>query len=406
MVGLLVMTAGGYGFLTVAARSLPPDQFSAVATLWSLVWALGPGLFGPVEAETTRVVAERRARGEPVGPALARVLAVGGLLGVFVLGLLAAGSGVLTRAVLGGQAAFVPALAVTLAAMACLHVTRGVLAGSRRYRVYGAQLALEGLMRLVGAAAVVAWAGGATSFAAVMAAAPLAALVLTLPLLSRYERVRPRTGPWREVGAGMGWLVVAGVMSQTLANAGPVVLPLIEREDPTLAGRFLAAFLLVRAPLLLTGPLQATVLPHLVQSWARGEAQGFRRSLRAALLVVGGLGCLGLLGLSVVGPWLLVTFFGPAYDVGRVPLVLLGLSSVVFLLAGLLQSAVLAVGRHRRVAVAWSVGGAVFAGCCLLPLEPLRRMETAYLASSCIVGLLLLGALRRGPVGSASGTSV
>lgn len=394
-VGLLVFGVTTYGFLTLAARGTTEAGYSVIGVFWSLVYGLGGGLFAPLEQETTRAVSERRARGEAVGPVLARVVALGaGLTGAVVLLLLVLREP-LTRRVFGGDPALVGWLMLAMVAFAGLYLTRGLLAGTGRFWIYGGQFIVEGVLRVGAVAAIFVTATGSTGrIAAVIAVAPFLTLLGTLPLLPR-PGGRRRASAWGEVTGNLGWLLLASVVWQGVANAGPVVLTLLAPQDEGLAGRFLAAFVIVRIPLFFTSALQAALLPHLVGSVERGDARGFTRALRQVLALVGGLGAVGLAALATIGPWIITTMFGAGFYFGRVDLVALGLSSVLLLLAALLQSAVLATGGHRSVALAWVACAMVFAHACLLPLDPLPRLDVAYVAASGIVPLILGAMLAR-----------
>ena len=70
--GLAVLGAASYVHLAVAGHTLDPARMSSVAVLWSIVFAIGPGLFFPVEQEITRIVAGRRVHRDGAGPVLRR----------------------------------------------------------------------------------------------------------------------------------------------------------------------------------------------------------------------------------------------------------------------------------------------------------------------------------------------
>jgi O-antigen/teichoic acid export membrane protein len=324
-----------------------------------------------------------------------RVATIGAaMVAVLVAGLLLARRS-LADLVFSGQVAMVVVLAVGLVAAAAIYVTRGLLAGTQRYWTYAGQLAGEGTLRVAVAVAIgLAGAGSALRLGVVVALAPAVVLAATLVVLPR-PGGRPRAGNWAEVSANLGWLVLASASSYGVSNAGPVVLQLLGNDDPGLAGRFLAAFVLVRIPLFFTAALQASLLPRLVTAVEAGDRPAFVAALRSMIGVVGGLGLVALAGFAAVGPLAVRLLFGPRYPAERIDLVLLGFSSVVFVLATMLQSGVLALGGHRAVAGFWLGGGLVFAGCCLLPLAPITRLDLGYCASALVVLGLMLARLAR-----------
>lgn len=392
--GLVVVGLTSYGFLTVTARHLAPADFSAVAALWFFMYALAGGFFLPLEQETTRAVAQRVLRGERVGPAVTRVALLGaGLLAVMVA-VLALARGPVAAHLLGGRSTLVLPLCLALGGMAGLYITRGVLAGTSSFVRYAGQLAGEGVLRLaltvfvlVTTTATVARIGVAVGLA------PLVMLAITLAVLPR-PGGSAVPGRWPEVTQNLGLLLVASVFAQGMANAGPIVLGILGVDRATV-GQFAAGFYLVRLPLFFTGALQASLLPRLVDASELGDRRTFDRTLRQLLAVVAGLGVLALTAFALVGPQVVRLLFGASYVVGRVDLVVLALSSVLLLLAALLQSAALATSGHRTVAVAWSASGVTFVVGCLLPLHPFARVELAYVMASVVVLVLLWVALRK-----------
>lgn len=392
--GLVVVGLTSYGFLTVTARHLPPADFSAIAAMWFLLYALAGGFFLPLEQETTRAVAQRVLRGERVGPVVIRVALLGGALLMVMVAVLLALRVPIAAHLLGGRTALVVPLCLALTGMAGLYITRGLFAGTSCFGRYAGQLGGEGVLRF-GLTIAVLVAGTATvsSIGVAMGLAPLLVLAVTLMVLPRPGGT-PVPGRWPEVTQNLGLLLVASVFAQGMANAGPIVLAILGVDRATI-GEFSAGFYLVRLPLFFTGALQASLLPRLVQAAEVGDRSGFDRTLRQLLVVVAGLGAIALAVFALVGPALVRLLFGPSYVIGRVDLVVLALSSVLLLLAALLQSAALATSGHRTVAIAWSASGATFVAGCLLPLQPFARIELAYVMASVVVLLLLWMALRR-----------
>ncbi len=392
--GLVVVGLTSYGFLTVTARHLSPADFSAVAALWFFMYALAGGFFLPLEQETTRAVAQRVLRGERVGPAVTRVALLGGALLAVMVATLVLARGPVAAHLLGGRPSLVAPLCLALVGMAGLYITRGLLAGTSSFLRYAGQLAGEGVARFgLTIAVVLATTATVSSIGVVVGLAPLIMLALTLVVLPRPGGARVR-GRWPEVTQNLGLLLVASVFAQGMANAGPIVLGLLGVDRATV-GQFSAGFYLVRLPLFFTGALQASLLPRLVQAAEVGDRSGFDRTLRQLLVAVAGLGVLALSAFALVGPAVVRLLFGSSYVIGRVDLVVLTLSSVLLLLAALLQSAALATSGHRTVAAAWSASGVVFVLGCLLPVKPFARVELGYVMASLVVLGLLWAALRR-----------
>jgi O-antigen/teichoic acid export membrane protein len=393
--GLVVVGLASYGFLTLAARTLHPAQFSAVAALWSLLYGLAGGLFLPLEQETTRQVAQRVVRGERVGPVVTKVIRLGAVLLAVLLGALLLARRPLTDAIFGGNQGMVLALCLALTGMIGLYITRGLLAGTSSFVRYAGQLGGEGVLRFAMTVGVVV-AGAATTsrLGLVIGIAPVAMLALSLPFLPRPGGTRVAVR-WPEVTQNLGLLLVASIAAQGIANAGPIVLQILGGVDKAVAGRFLAAFVLVRLPLFFTVALQAAMLPRLVEASEVGDRAGFERLLRQLLLLVAGLGVVALVIFGLAGPQMISLLFGPGYAVSRVDLVVLALSSVLLLLGAMLQAAAVALQSHLAVAVSWGASGVVFVVGCLLPFSPFVRIEVAYVAAGVVVLVLLWLTLER-----------
>lgn len=386
--GLVLLGLSASVYLVVSARAVGPVAFASLSTLWTLVYTFGIGAFLPFEQELGRAFAARSARGAGTGPLVGRVaLAAAGVLAV----LLAVG-GLLSPALVPGlfSVGWTPAwvFALALAVMAAGYVTRGVYAGSSRFGWYSAQMGVEGLVRIVVCAALLGWGVHAVApYLWLLALAPLVALPLTLPGLRGALRPGP-PAPWSELSANLGWLLLAGIAAQAVANAAMAVLQSLTDRDGT-AGRFLAAFVIARVPLFLFQGVQAVLLPGLAGALAAGDHAAFRAKLRGVLAATGAVAASGVLGAAVAGPWLLGLLFGEGFALARGHLVVLAAATGLYMLAQVFQAGLVALERHRDNALCWSAAFAVFAAVCLAPLPALARVEAA-LTLSCAAAALLL----------------
>jgi O-antigen/teichoic acid export membrane protein len=402
-IGLAVLGVSAYAFLVITGRALGPELFGAVSTLYVLVYALGPGLFIPLEQEVGRLVATRAATG--VGGARPVALRAG-LLGTAVLLPLLLVAAVAMRPLadrlFDGSTLLVLSLGLALTGLLASHVSRGVFAGTQAFDPYSAQLGVEGAFRLVVCGAL-AFAGielvGA--YGLLVGLAPLVAFAVTAPALRGRLAPGPSVG-WSELSGAVGLLGVASLLSQVLVNAGPVAVQVLaddgEREA---AGQFLAAFVLARVPLFVFASVQATLLPGLARALAVGDRVRFGAQLRRVLTAVSALATAGVVGAAVLGPWAVELLFGPAFRLGHRDLLLLALSTAAFMLAVVLQPALVALGRYGSAALGWVVGAVVFVLACVPPDEVLLRVERALLlatgAALLTMALLLLRALRAVP---------
>lgn len=371
--GIGVYGLASFAFLPLAARGLGsgPD-YTALTLVWTLLNAVGIGLYLPLEQHGGRSVSARLARGEATRPALRGPLVyTAASLAVLALAALAL-DGPLTSHVFDDVPHMTGALVLALAGMSVAYLARGVLAGTGRFPRYGLQLALDGLLRVAGAG-VLAAAGvtDARAYALALALAPVASTLLSL---TRPQRLLTPGGP----GApgvhetGMVALVAASLASQALANAGPVAAQLLRAPDETRAAADLVNALMVsRVPLFLFAAVQAVFLPRLAALVAQDDRAAFVRVLRLATVATAAIGALGVAAMTVVGPQalrLLFPGFGTRLDV----LVLLALSGSTFMVVQVLVQALLARHGDRTATVAWCAGLAVMA----LALVPAGDVQT------------------------------
>jgi O-antigen/teichoic acid export membrane protein len=391
--GYLVLGGAGYLFLLIAQRQVADDaEVAALSSLYLLVNILGPGLFVAVEQETSRRVSAREARGEGTRPAVARLALVSAawLAGVaVVLGALAP---VLLDRVLNDDALLLTGLYVAAGGYSVAALLRGVFSGRRRFGLYGASVGTEGAFRLVSCmllAAAGVTAGGA--YGLLFALGPVASVIATGPWFRPGGDGPP--APFRPLVRGVGLLTVTWVIALAIANAAPVVVTALLPDDPRTAATFAFAVVLARIPLFVFQGAQSLVLPSFSRSASVGDLEGLRRNLRPALLLVAGVGAAALVVTAVAGGPLLRLAFG--YRVGNGLMTLLMVSTVVVMAVQILQPALLALGGHRTVTLAWLAGGAVFAGCFLLPFAPVTDALLAQLTSAAVTGGILAAGVGR-----------
>jgi O-antigen/teichoic acid export membrane protein len=385
-VGLVVLGISASVYLVLAARAVGPAEFASVSTLWTLVYTFGIGAFLPFEQELGRALAHRAGLGHGGAPVVARVAALAG--GVLLVLLLAGAllSPALVDRLFGGHWTELFALGAAMSVMAAQYVSRGVFSGSGRFGWYSAQLGLEGAARIAGCAVLFALGVHATSwYVWLLAAAPLASLVLTVPgVPGSGPAVRP--GPpaaWSEVSVNLGWLLTAALCAQGVANAAIVALRLLAPSGDA-AGQFLAAFVIARVPLFLFQAVQAALLPGLARALAVADAAGFRRELRRVLVATGLVGVAGVAGAATIGPDALRLAFGAGFGLGRGDIVVLAAGTGLYMVALVFQAGLLARRRHRANALCWALALGVFAATCALPMAALARVELALILSSAV----------------------
>jgi len=380
--GLLVLGAGSYGYLAIAARALPGPGFASLSVVWTVLFTLGPGILLPIEQEMARRLAASRATEyDPTAmksnPARISVLFA---VGMTVVAL--AFSPILVPRLLNGDVALFIAMLAADAALAPVYLSRGILAGTKRYAAYGLQLALEGALRFVLAVALFVLGSHSTAlFGAILCVAALVATGITWPRSVSRQRTQTADDQ-RPFGSAIGWMLCGTVAAQLLANAGPIVIRAIASPHDAVAGRFLTALVIARIPLFLFAAVQAVLLPGLARLHADRDRPAFVTGVQRLVVTVIALGGVATTTLLIGGPALTRMFFGQTYRSSGGALALLSLGCTVFLLAGVLAQAILAIRRPGSTALGWSAGLASFALFLLVPCNLVVRVSAALLVGS------------------------
>ncbi|MET8087714.1 polysaccharide biosynthesis protein [Micromonospora sp. NPDC005237] len=392
--GLALLGLASYVHLAVAGHSLTEADYSSLAALWTIVFTLGIGLFMPVEQEVARLVAGRHSQGLTPGPVLARgaALALGLLIAIVALIVIARAP--LADRLFAGDNDMVTVLIGSLAALAVAHTTRGVLSGLQLFPWYGAQLGVDGGLRIV----LVALLGltGVTSpvwFGAVLIAAPLIGVAVTAPPVLRVIGGGVPVA-WASFLRGLGLLIASSLLSQVVVNIGVINVKVLDPSDVATAGALLSALVLVRIPLFVFASLQASLLPGLATSATTGDRTAFNGLLRRALGVVTALGLTGAVLAVLLGPWLVQTLFDAPDVLGHGDFAWLAAATLAYLWAMVLGQALLALDRHRAQAVAWAVGVAALVVATLAPVATALRVELGYAIGSVVVAATMAALLR------------
>src|SRR3954471_12311932 len=197
--GLIVLGLGSFAYLGITGRVLGPTDFAPVATLWVLFNAAGLALFQPIEQELSRATASRRALGLGARPVLAKAVLYGSAV-IAGFGLLAfLFSDVLTRQVFNGVGVLVPLLVLGFAGLAAEHILRGAFGGNERFGRYGAQLGVDGALRVLGPVLlIIAATSEVGAFGLALVLAPLLAAALTAGRLGPLSKPGPPIA-WRQI---------------------------------------------------------------------------------------------------------------------------------------------------------------------------------------------------------------
>jgi O-antigen/teichoic acid export membrane protein len=393
--GLGVFGLSTYGFLGQAGQALGPALFAPLSVLWTLLNAVGIGLFLPFEQELGRTTAARRALGQGNRPVAATVLRVGVVIVCAVVVLAAVTAPLLASELLDGRRGLVLLLVLALVGMGLSYAVRGLLAGNGRFGHYGAQLAVDGVLRVAAAAALAA-AGvrDPAAYGLVLVLAPLLAVLVTTPR-HRGELVTPGPQVVRsEVVRAMAVLLVASVTSQLLANAGPLIVQVLATPDEqALTGQFLAALVIARVPVFLFAAVQAVLLPGLAALVGARDTGGFVRRLGLATGLTGAIAGVGVLVMWVWGGALVSLLFGDEFAVGRDVIWLIAVSGALFMLAQLCAQALLALGADPWVVVGWCSGLVALVAACIADGPVTRVAAVALVAGSGVALVVLASAL-------------
>jgi O-antigen/teichoic acid export membrane protein len=393
--GIGVYGLASFAYLALCARALGEGPgYTALALLFTLLNAVGIGLYLPVEQETSRRVSGLRSRGRATaGAARGPALYAAGSLVVVALVLLAANRwvrDVLFEGVPGMTAVF----AAALVGMAVAYLARGVLGGTGRFPRYGVQLALDGGLRIVGVLVLAALdVRSAVAYGLVLAAAPLVSTGLAL--LAAGTLLDRASGAGR-IDGGMRALVAASLASQLLANAGPVAAQLLEQPgEAATTAQLVNALTVARIPLFLFAAVQAVFLPQLAAYVARHERARFTGALRTAFLLTAGIGVIGIGATALVGPQAVQLLFGPEFGIEREVIVVLATSAILFMLVQVIVQALLALGRDGWAIWVWLSGLAGLVLALLVPLGLAMRVSVALTAGSAAALVVAALALRR-----------
>ena len=405
-VGIGVTGLVTYTYFSLASHSLADDEYGRISLLWSAVFIVVSVLYRPVEQLLSRTIAEQSAH--------AHVLRVAGTIQaglgiVFVVAALAL-RGPIEDELFGGSSTLYWIFIGTVVAYAASYFARGFLAGHHRFGAYGLLVLLEATSRCAFAVAVaVGITEGQDAVAFGMLAAPIASLTVVPFALSR-SRFRVYREQERDLeveaeftlahGTGFAAAVLLVMVSeQTFINAGPLIVNATEggAEGAALAGFTFNVLLIARAPLQLFQSIQAPILPHLTQMRARGEADGFRRTVRVTVVAIGAFSATVALALLAIGPWAMDILFGSDVDYGRFGLALIAVGMGLYLAAATLNQAALARGRAKEAAVCWLVSATAFVGFLLIPGwdDRIVQVEVGYAAGAAVLCALLYWLYRR-----------
>jgi O-antigen/teichoic acid export membrane protein len=407
--GLFALGISASVYLVLAGRAVGPAVFAGLAVQWTLIYTLGVGLFVPFEQEIAREVAGRRATGDGPLPVVSRAALAAASVCAGVAVLVLATLPWLYDVVYFGSPAIVVGLLLALAGLAAQHLQRGTFSGSEAFGWYATQIGVEGVLRTVGTLGLyVAGVHSIAPYALLVGVAPLlSALVVSVPFarLAMGQEIGQEIGreirrgspvAWRDLGRNIAWLLAAALAAQGLANLGTVAVRVLGRSLPDAsAGHFLSGLIVARLPLFVFAVIQVALLPRLARTLADGRHRHFRSQLLVAASCTAGLAVAGVAGSFVAGTQVLQLLFGPDFDLPRGQLTLMAVGTGLYMVALVLQPAVVALGGHRAVAVAWITGLTTFGLVLALPVNLFDRVVLALILGGAATAAVLAGKLFR-----------
>ena len=381
--GLIVSGIATYAFFRVGVSALGGDEaFAPIAAMWFAMFAIAPGFFVPIEQELGRALAHRQALGQGGRSLVTKVGVLTLIVSTIVVAVLGIASPWVTGSYFSGDWWMFGALVIGFLAYAPVHLSRGICSGTGRFTPFAVVVASDGVMKIVGTVILAAIGISAVgAYASAIAVAPLFAVIA----IGARGHLRTEPGPtaqWREISQNFGWLLLGTTCAAVLLNAGPIAANILASEsDADAATRFGYGVLLALVPLFMFQAIQASLLPRLARLAAQQSFDEFRRGLRLLVVVVAGVGIIGTIGAGALGPWVLDLVYGAELS-GRT-LVMLALSSALYMMAIAVSQAVLALEDHAYVALGWMIAVLAFiTGTWFSSIELFRRIEIGLVCSS------------------------
>lgn len=430
-IGLALTGVVTFAFFSLASYALPDVEYQPVALLWAITFMVCSVVYRPIEQLLARSLADARGHGREQRRDLTIAVTLEAVAGLTTVALALLFRDALEEHVFSGAPDLYWVFVAAIAAYSVSYFARGWLAGSGRPELYGALVFIESSARcLFPIAALLGITSGTVAVSLGIAAAPLISLAV-VPLALRggiapaaavvdaereIEALAPDGVPGEAVPkdvhatrdpgsdaaaavtlrAGAVFassVVVVMAAEQTLISAGVFSEGSGAAALTATAGAAAAifnAFLVARAPLQLFQAIQSTLLPHLAELRASGDAAESAKALRVTLLAIAAFAGTITLGLLAVGPWAMGILFDLDWDYTRASLALVGVGMGLHLAAGTLNQSALAHGRAPTAAVVWAVSAVVIVLWLAAEVvrEPVMRAASGYALAT---GLLFVG---------------
>jgi O-antigen/teichoic acid export membrane protein len=385
-----------YAFFAMATRSLGASAAAPVSVLWTY-WTMAAAILTfPLQHWTIRLLT-RGAEGT-LARSRGRIW-----IGAAVLSVFSALLAYLARDLLFHDPTVAyPAMVAGITAGATLSgLVRGALAGRGRFAATGLSMATENLLRVALGVVVALAGGGAVAFGIVLVLGSFSAFFWPSSLRFDAQGTVAAESISSPLALASG-LAAGSLIAQIVLTGGPVALATLGGTPRQVTSLF-AALAVWRAPYLAVLGVTPRLTPALTRMTLTGDERRLRRARRWILLaVVGAAGAAFLAGATFVPP-LLRAVFGSDVVLDRIPSALIGVGTAAAVGNLVLLLVMLALGTSRPVNRAWLIAAAVVGAILVaVPLEPLDRVVTAFVAAQLTAFALLAVTRIRGQPGPAA----
>lgn len=385
-----------YAFFAMATRTLGASAAAPVSVLWTY-WTMAAAILTfPLQHWTIRLLT-RGAEGT-LARSRGRIW-----IGAAVLSVFSALLAYLARDPLFHDPTVAyPAMVAGITAGATLSgLVRGALAGRGRFAATGLSMATENLLRVALGVVVAVAGGGAVAFGLVLVLGSFSGFFWPSSLRFDTRGAAASESISSPLALASG-LAAGSLIAQIVLTGGPVALAALGGTPRQVTSLF-AALAVWRAPYLAVLGVSPRLTPALTRMTLTGDEQRLRSARRWILLaVLGAAGAAFLAGATVVQP-LLRAVFGPDVVLDSIASALIGVGTAAAVGNLVLLLVMLAVGTSRPVNRAWLIAAAVVGAILVaVPLSPLDRVVTAFVAAQLTAFALLAAARLRGQPGPAA----
>ena len=372
----------GSGFLAILNASVSSADVVALSGLNFLLATISTGVMAGLEQEMTRAVSRALAVGDSPGPAIRRQVRQAAWLIGGTMVVVCALSPVIVDHWLGGRWYLFGELLIGLFGALASFQVRGMLSGRQDFRLYSLTLIVEGLTRLAPSILILALGlGSAWLFGLLFALGPVfaavsgligprghAAAVLGVGAAgnadSNHTAPPPTAESDRRAASNLALLTGATLASQVLLNSVPLLVGArysTSHNQAVLntAAAITSAVGLTRLGILMLLPLQAPLLPRLTAAAAHGRLAEVRQRTLKLAGICAAVGLVAVAACAVIGPWALRTIMRAHAPLPGWFLAVFAAGTLFMMIGYILQSALIALGRHKIVMIAWGAGALI-----------------------------------------------